>query len=273
MIFFFFVKIGPNNSKFGKLNSRSRHNDNQLHQIRIQSLSFTTVPFESSYSGKFLSTTGEFSTIPRIDIEMSNNFSTKSTSSSSSQGLKRNLLMSQSSGHSTQDSNKKTAKVVMRTGGQGIPLASFQVGSDDSHGVAITRNSSGDSTKSTKLFSIFSQSKQILGANSSLSVAASPMSSDKMRTTGQGSPLASFQAGLDDSHGVATSILNSGVFPSPSASLHLPYSQTEQFLGQRSIDFANRGDATTPQHEALFLPQHLLSNEAMSLKDNSTSVA
>ena len=70
MIFFFSSKIGPKDSKFGILYSQRQHNDNQLHQIRSQTLSSTTVPFELSASGKILPQIAFFVSLPKNAIEM-----------------------------------------------------------------------------------------------------------------------------------------------------------------------------------------------------------
>ena len=150
MNFFIFSKIGPKNSKFGILNSQIQQNDKQIHQTRSQTLSITTVPCDSSNSGKFSIKTSFLVALRKTDIEMNTKFSTIRPSSSSSRGHKCDLPWSHSPIPTMQDSNKNSSKVVKRTEGQGLALASFQIGTDDYLGVETSRKSSGDSNKTTK---------------------------------------------------------------------------------------------------------------------------
>jgi hypothetical protein len=242
MIFFFSSKIGPKDSKFGILNSQRRHNDNQLHQIRIQSLSFTTVPSESSTSGNFWIKTAFSGPLPKNSIEILSQKSTNRSNSSSFRGFKRNFPWSHSPDPIQKDSGKNLAKVVKRTDEHGLAQASCRYGPDDSHGVAKSRNSSGDSIQTNSFFSVFSHSKHTSGSNlSSSSNTPNSMSSGTMRTDGHGLAQASCRYGPDDSHGVATPVTNSGAFPS-SSSISNSNSQSVQIPGHLNIDDSTQAD-------------------------------
>jgi hypothetical protein len=226
MIFFFSAKIGPKNSKFGILYSQRQHNDNQLHQIRSQTLSITTVPFELSDSGKILPQIAIFVSSPKNAIDMFNKKSTNRSISSSSRGSKREFPWSHALEFSRKDPTQNLLKVVKRTDEHGLAQASCRFGPDDSHGVAHSRNSSGDSLQNNNFFSVFSHSKHKSGSSlSSSSNIQTSMSSGNMRTDGHGLAQASCRFGPDDSHGVAMSGSNSGALSS-SSSFPIPNSQS-----------------------------------------------
>ena len=198
MIFFFSAKIGPKNSKFGILYSQRRHNDNQLHQIRSQTLSSKTVPFELSASGKILPQIAISVSSPKNAIEMFTKKSPNRSISYSSRGSKREFPWSHAPESSRKDSTQNLPKVVKRTDEHGLAQASCRLWPDDSHGVANSRNSSGTSS------------------SSSPTLPAS-LSSRDMRTDGHGLAQASCRLGPDDSHGVATPVPNSGALSSSSS--------------------------------------------------------
>ena len=160
---FFSSKLGPKNSKFGILNSKIHHNDNRLHQIRSQTLSITTVPFDLSNSGDFLCTIAFFVPSQKIDIEICTKFSTNRHTFSSPRGPERDLPWIHSPMHSLQDFSNRLTKVVKRTVGHGLVPASCQVGPDDSHGVASSRNSSGECIQTNDNFIVYSHSKIVPG--------------------------------------------------------------------------------------------------------------
>ena len=102
----------------------------------------------------------------KIDIEIRTKFSTNRLNSSSSRRFKLDLPWTHSPVHSSQEPRKKTSKVVKRTDGQGLVPASCQVGPDDYHGVAISRNSSGEHIQTNKIFIVYSHSKIVPGLSS-----------------------------------------------------------------------------------------------------------
>jgi hypothetical protein len=92
-----------------------------------------------------------------------------------------------------------------------------------------------------------------------------------MRTDGHGLALASFQTGTDDSHGVATTVLNSGAFSSSSSSLNLLCSQSKPSLGEHSVnDMALSGDLDN-RKEAWLQYQNTVISKQISIQDRTSA--
>jgi hypothetical protein len=210
MIFFFSAKIGPKNSKSGVLNSQRRYNDDKLYHIRIQSLSFKTVPLDSSDSGEFSLGTSKFLPSQKNGIEMSTNLSTNRSTSSQSSSSKRTFPWQHAKAISEQDSTQKSLKVVKRTVEHGLAQASCQLGPDESRGVANSRKTSGESFPITNYYSKVSHLKNAAG-NCHTTLTLDSSSSGNMRSDGHGQVPAFCQVGQDESHGATIPSSNSGL--------------------------------------------------------------
>ena len=126
------------------------------------SFSIKTTPFETSYSGKFSFKNSNFATFRRLRIEMSLSFSTNQSKSTSPRGSRRIFQWKNPQSYQ----QEQFIQVVKRSDGHGLVPASCQIGPDDSHGVANSRNSSGEFIKTNNNFIFYSHSKIVSGLSS-----------------------------------------------------------------------------------------------------------
>ena len=125
----------------------------------LSSLSCKTMPFKSSYFGDFSSKTSILVTFQKFRTGMSLRFSPNQTSL---MGSKRDLMWR----HPQSYQKKKFPQVVKRSDGHGLVPASCQIGPDDSHGVASSRNSSGEFIQTNYNFIVYSHFKIVSGLSS-----------------------------------------------------------------------------------------------------------
>jgi hypothetical protein len=126
------------------------------------SFSIKTTPFETSYSGKFSFKNSIFATFRRLRIEMSLSFSTNQSKSTSPRGSRRIFQWKNPQSYQ----QEQFIQVVKRSDGHGLVPASCQIGPDDSHGVANSRNSSGEFIQTNNNFIFYSHSKIVSGLSS-----------------------------------------------------------------------------------------------------------
>jgi hypothetical protein len=162
MIFFFSVEIGPKNSKCNFVFLTLATSASTSWTLELASLSLKTMPFESSYFGDFSPKNPIFVNFQKFRIEMSLRFSSTRSKSTSPRGSKRDLLWI----HPQNYQQKKFPQVVKRSDGHGLVPASCQLGPDDSHGVASSRNSSGEFIQTINNFIVYSHSKIVSGLSS-----------------------------------------------------------------------------------------------------------